>query len=124
MTGAPSELTARVDSLRRVLDLGAGIVPDEVVAMATATIDHASDRLRHGTDFTVVALAGATGSGKSSLFNAVVGEEIAPAGITRPTTSEARSAVFGPGDAGPLLEWLGVRLRHEVAERSSLKEKS
>ena len=35
----------------------------------------------------VVALAGATGSGKSSLFNALVGEEVAQAGTRRPTTS-------------------------------------
>ncbi len=121
MTGAPSSLAERIDSLRRVLDLGTGIVSDDVVDLADATIDHATDRLRHGTDFTVVALAGATGSGKSSLFNAIVGEAIAPAGITRPTTSEARAAVFGPDDAGPLLEWLGVRHRHGVDGRSSLR---
>ena len=112
MTAPPSQLAERIDALNDVLDIGAGIVPAEIVDLATTTIDHATDRLRHGTDFTVVALAGATGSGKSSLFNAIVGEEIAPAGITRPTTSEARSAVFGPDDAGPLLEWLGVRHRH------------
>ncbi|MDQ1652355.1 MAG: hypothetical protein QOI35_1555, partial [Cryptosporangiaceae bacterium] len=33
----------------------------------------ATDRLRLGEDHTVVALAGATGSGKSSLFNALAG---------------------------------------------------
>jgi len=121
VTGAPSQLAERIDSLRHVLDLGAGIVPDEAVDLATVTIDHATDRLRHGTEFTVAALAGATGSGKSSLFNGIVGEDIAPTGITRPTTSEARAAVFGPGDAGPLLDWLGVRHRHGVDGRSSLE---
>lgn len=121
MTGAPSRLAERIDSLRRVMDLGAGIVSDEAADLADATIDHATARLRHGTDFTVVALAGATGSGKSSLFNAVVGEEIAPAGITRPTTSEARAAVFGPGDAGPLLDWLGVRHRHGATGPAELE---
>jgi hypothetical protein len=120
VSGAPSSLAERIDSLRRVLDLGAGIVSDDVAGLADAAIEHATDRLRHGTDFTVVALAGATGSGKSSLFNAVVGEDIAPAGLTRPTTSEARAAVFGPADAGPLLEWLGVRHRHGVDGKSTL----
>ncbi len=120
MTGAPSRLAERLESLGRVLEIGAGIVPGGVADMATAAIDHATDRLRHGTDFTVVALAGATGSGKSSVFNAIVGEDIAPVGLTRPTTAEARAAVFGPKDAGPLLQWLGVRHRHGANGRAAL----
>ena len=36
-----------------------------------------------------MALAGATGSGKSSLFNALLGEEVSAPGVRRPTTGTA-----------------------------------
>ena len=52
-------------------------------------------------DHTVVALAGATGSGKSSLFNALAGQELAQIGATRPTTSTPSAAVWGDDPAGP-----------------------
>ncbi|MEZ5175799.1 MAG: GTPase [Acidimicrobiia bacterium] len=45
----------------------------------------------------VVALAGGTGSGKSSLFNALSHAQIATVGIERPTTSECLAAL--PADA-------------------------
>ena len=54
-------------------------------------------------DHTVVALAGATGSGKSSLFNALVGADVATVGARRPTTSTP--------DGGRL----GRRGRHRAA---------
>ena len=63
---------------------------------------------------TVVALAGATGSGKSSLFNALAGAPVAKVGVTRPTTAAAQAAVWDPEGAGPLLDWLGVPRRHVV----------
>ena len=44
---------------------------------------------------TVVALAGATGSGKSSLFNALVGSPVATVGVRRPTTSTPTAAIWG-----------------------------
>lgn len=63
---------------------------------------------------TVVALAGATGSGKSSLFNALVGEPVSRIGARRPTTSRAAAAVWGQEPAGELLDWVGVGQRHQV----------
>jgi hypothetical protein len=63
---------------------------------------------------TVVALAGPTGAGKSSLFNAVAGGELVDAGRRRPTTATATAAVWGDG-AGPLLDWLEVPRRHRLA---------
>src|SRR5690606_39514054 len=44
-------------------------------------------------DTIVAALAGGTGSGKSSLFNEIVGTDAAPVGEIRPTTSEPVAAV-------------------------------
>ncbi|MCB2557781.1 50S ribosome-binding GTPase, partial [Listeria monocytogenes] len=62
----------------------------------------------------VVALAGATGSGKSSLFNALAGADLAAVGVPRPTTAEAMAAVRGDG-AQALLDWLGVQRRYRLA---------
>ena len=71
---------------------------------------------RRGVDMetTVVVFAGATGSGKSSLFNAVIGRNLARVAVTRPTTSEPL-AVYG-NDCSALLDWLGVRSRHQASD--------
>ena len=52
-------------------------------------------RLRLSADHTVVALAGATGSGKSSTFNALIGLDLAAVGVRRPTTSWAHRLRLG-----------------------------
>ncbi|NHZ70547.1 MAG: hypothetical protein GWP18_02780 [Proteobacteria bacterium] len=57
----------------------------------------------------VVALAGGTGSGKSSLLNALVREDVAPVGIVRPTTTTAVAAVPADGVVlGRLVSDLGI----------------
>jgi len=50
----------------------------------------------------VVVLLGSTGSGKSSLFNALAGRDISPSGILRPTTRRP-VALAHPDDAGAAL---------------------
>jgi GTP-binding protein EngB required for normal cell division len=65
-------------------------------------------RLRLSPDHTVVALAGATGSGKSSLFNALARMELSPVSELRPTTDAAHACVWGAEQPAPLLDWLGV----------------
>lgn len=112
-----TELVRRVEALDVLVAEGAGLLDDDALEDAAALAERAASRLRHGTSHTVVALAGATGSGKSSLFNAIVGAEVAAVGVTRPTTSHARAAVFGTEPAGDLLDWVGVRHRHGVAEQ-------
>ena len=46
----------------------------------------------------MVALAGATGSGKSSTFNALTGLDLAAIGVRRPTTSWTMSCTWGRGE--------------------------
>ncbi|AQP44917.1 GTPase [Tessaracoccus flavus] len=106
-------VTQQLDVLRDTLDLVAGRVPAEDEARARGVLTHASKRLAAGPQ-TVVALAGATGSGKSSLFNAISGTQLAQQGARRPTTSTSQAASFSATNTD-LLDLLGVKRRHEVA---------
>ena len=54
---------------------------------------------------------GATGSGKSSLVNALVGADVARTHVRRPTTSQALAVTWEPDGAIDLLDWLEVRER-------------
>jgi GTP-binding protein EngB required for normal cell division len=68
----------------------------------------------------VVALAGGTGSGKSSLLNAIAGEEVAETGAIRPVTS--RPLAWIPADPEPgltrLLDAIGIdeRVGHRAGK--------
>jgi len=77
---------------------------------ARATLAASRTRLGFPGSAFVLALAGGTGAGKSSLLNALAGAEVSPAGATRPVTDEPVAWV--PADAAaelrPLLGWVGV----------------
>ncbi|MGD7707941.1 ABC transporter [Microlunatus sp. Y2014] len=109
-----TNLAGRLQALRKATDLARGRVPDEVVEAADAVVRRATGRLAISGDATVVALAGATGSGKSTTFNALAGGELSLPGVRRPTTSHAAAAVFGDEGADDLLDWLEVKARHRV----------
>jgi GTP-binding protein EngB required for normal cell division len=116
------ELTSRAESLQAALDAG-GDQLDRKHTQAGAEIVakvHARTALKGG--HTVVALAGATGSGKSSLFNALVGSAVATVGAKRPTTSKPTAAVWGPESASELLDWLTVGRRHQVEGQGASAE--
>jgi predicted GTPase len=125
---ATQDLARRVDALGRFVRTVAGHVADEATtrvepgALATAgrLAERAATRLRLSAEHTVVAVAGATGSGKSSLFNAVARLDLSPVGYLRPTTSRAHACVWGGGDAGALLDWLGVEPGRRFARESAL----
>jgi GTP-binding protein EngB required for normal cell division len=91
-----------------------------LVASAQAEMQRTGARADLGSEHTVVALAGATGSGKSSLFNAVAGFTISTVGVKRPTTSHPVACVWGTG-ADPLLDWLDVPSRHRTVHDSELQ---
>jgi GTP-binding protein EngB required for normal cell division len=107
-------LSRRLQALAEAADLCRGRVDPATVDAACAVVKRADRRLALSGDATVVALAGATGSGKSSLFNALIGVEMATVGVRRPTTSEALACVWGSGSAEELLDWVGVRRRHTL----------
>ena len=114
-----AELTRRVDALLQAVDRTRGRLPDDEVNGAAAVVEKTTGRLRHGTTHTVVAVAGATGSGKSSIVNRLAGQELSDSGVRRPTTSVTHAAVWGDHDAGPLLDWLEVQRRQKIVDGDS-----
>ncbi|MDP9495865.1 MAG: 50S ribosome-binding GTPase [Actinomycetota bacterium] len=84
-----------------------GLVPmiDQTLADCLGVVDERSlepvahmrnrlvARLAYPDDVLLAALAGGTGSGKSSLFNAVAGADVAATGGVRPTTSHPQALV-------------------------------
>ena len=106
-------LDDRLAALREVVEVARGRLEDEDVDAAEALVRRAGQRIGLGMEATVVALAGPTGAGKSTLFNALVGAEVATAGRRRPTTSASTAAVWGEVPEA-LLAWLDVPRRHRV----------
>jgi GTPase Era involved in 16S rRNA processing len=115
-----SDIGARVEGLRVAAEAARGRVDDDVVDDALAVAERAAGRLRLSADHTVVAIAGATGSGKSSTFNALTELELSAVGVRRPTTSWATACVWGADGADELLDWLGIPERHRVKRDSML----
>jgi energy-coupling factor transporter ATP-binding protein EcfA2 len=124
-TGTTAAVSARLAALHELTKLGlarkdgfdAGLLAD-----ADSLLRRSGERMRMSSSHTVVALAGGTGSGKSSLFNALAGATFSPPGVTRPITRHAHACVWGMEGAAPLLDWLGVQRRHRYARASALDE--
>ncbi|MCO1596458.1 50S ribosome-binding GTPase [Micromonospora sp. RHAY321] len=117
----PDALIARLDAVRRFLTAVDGLLPDAQLVPAHTLVERAGTRLALSRDHTVVALAGATGSGKSSLFNALARLELSPVGVRRPTTGVTHACVWGPLEgANRLLDWVGVLPRHRFVRESAL----
>ena len=72
---------ARAAALTSALESGSGCLPAAGVERAEVAIVKAAARISIAGGHTVVALAGATGSGKSSLFNDLVGADVAQIGV-------------------------------------------
>lgn len=110
----------RVAGLTAAVTAARGRVPDPLLDEVTTAAERATGRLRLSARHTVVAIAGATGSGKSSTYNALTGLELSSVGIRRPTTSWATAVVWGSEGAGELLEWIGIPPRHQTMRDSML----
>jgi len=125
---AERNLSARLDALAELVRIGRQResreswdgFPEPLLDDSEAVLRRAGERLRLSGNHTVVALAGGTGSGKSTLFNALSGASFSPPGVTRPTTRHVHACVWGMQGAAPLLDWLGVQRRHRYARASEL----
>ncbi len=111
---------ARVEGLLAAAEAARGRLDDAIVDDAETVAQRAATRLRLSAEHTVVAIAGATGSGKSSTYNALTGLELSSVGVRRPTTSWASACVWGTEGATELLEWLGIPPRHQTQRDSML----
>ncbi|MBK8869430.1 MAG: GTPase [Dermatophilaceae bacterium] len=108
------ELADQAGALGDAVASGGRELDPSQVDHAVNVVEKVRERTSIAGNHTVVALAGATGSGKSSLFNALVGEQVSRIGAKRPTTSAPTAAIWGSEPADELLNWLGVKSRHQV----------
>ncbi|MET0772718.1 MAG: GTPase [Candidatus Limnocylindrales bacterium] len=101
---APEDLVRQLDAA-----IAASTTLGLAAADATAVREDAVQRGGYPGDLYVLALAGGTGVGKSSLLNALAGSVVSVAGSRRPTTTGAVAWVPAGHEeaAGPLLDWLG-----------------
>lgn len=113
----------------RLLDLYDRVVADASAHLPTeivepvASIGRAIRRKRElAGEVTLVGLLGGTGSGKSSLLNALAETEVSVAGARRPTTSEPVAWVPANGGAalGAILRVLGIEAIVEHDQEVSL----
>ncbi len=86
-------LDALVDTRRAVADVTLPIPlenSDEANGLITQILDqldhHLIPRVSEEASPAIVVVAGSTGAGKSTVVNALLGEELTPAGVLRPTT--------------------------------------
>lgn len=121
-SGAP--LLERIDALDRArVGLG-GIVGEEDLERVAEVLDRTDRRRALSAEHTVFGFFGATGSGKSSLVNALVGQQVTRAAVRRPTTTGPVAAVLGGQDSDPLLDWLEVGERHVLDGSGSALERA
>ncbi|MEZ7898971.1 MAG: 50S ribosome-binding GTPase [Flaviflexus sp.] len=103
-------LNEGLHDLSRAIEIADGKVAPELLERARALQATIVDRQSAGLETTVVALFGATGSGKSSLFNALARTTISRVAASRPTTSNPLSVSEQP--ATDVLNWLEIPERH------------
>ena len=120
-----TELPVRLAALASLVQIGAdrsgpGGFSPELLTEAQELLERAGERLKLSAAHTVVTLAGGTGSGKSSLFNALAGATFSPPAVTRPATRHAHACVWGMEGAAPLLDWLGIERQYRYARASAL----
>ncbi len=116
------DLAPRLHALERAVEASRGMMPPDVVDRASAVRVNAGERLARGDAAIVVALAGGTGSGKSTLFNNLAGDDVAEVGVRRPTTTDPVALVVGEIEgADSLLDWLEVRKRFTPERKIGLE---
>ncbi|MET9500815.1 YfjP family GTPase [Streptomyces sp. NPDC006622] len=110
-------LRSRLDALRELVGLSRTRLDSRTLAEAGRVLDEAAARRRLSGQHTVVAIAGATGSGKSQLFNALAGVTISDTGVRRPTTAAPIACSWSDG-AASLIDRLGIpgRLRRRPVQ--------
>ncbi|MFJ7203005.1 YfjP family GTPase [Streptomyces sp. NPDC098789] len=112
-------LRTRLEALRQLVGLSRTRLDGKTLAESGRVLDEYAARRGLSAQHTVVAIAGATGSGKSTLFNSLAGVQISETGLRRPTTAAPIACSWSDGAAG-LLDRLEIpgRLRRRPRETS------
>lgn len=101
----------RCEDLGRALDLAEGRFEPGLIEGGRQTLNNVGGRAAFGAEVTVAACFGATGSGKSSLVNALTASQAARVAATRPTTTQALAVGQNLDQASELLEWMKISQR-------------
>jgi GTPase Era involved in 16S rRNA processing len=120
---AGPDLPRRIAALEALLALAGGRLSPEAVTRTTDVVERVRTRMSLSPEHVVAALAGSTGSGKSSLFNALIRFELSPVGVVRPTTLTGLACVWDPErapGAAALLDRVGVDERRRTLRGSLL----
>lgn len=104
-------LGARLQRLEEVAGLVRGLGLSDEADAAGDVARRSRERIGFAGDTYVLALAGGTGVGKSSVLNALAGRTVSAVRAVRPTTDEPIAWVADArrDELAPLLAWLGVR---------------
>ena len=121
-----NDLSARLTALSAMIEIGyrqdggRDGFSKKVLGQAEEVLGRAGERMRLSAAHTVVALAGGTGSGKSSLFNCLAGADFSTVGVTRPVTRDAHACLWDDAGSAALVEWLDVPVRNRYSRSSAL----
>ena len=113
-----SGLQPQLAGLEHAVATARGRLDGELLDAVQASVVRSTERLRLSDSHTIVAIAGATGSGKSTIFNALAGIDLSTSGPQRPTTSTTKALVWSDDDLEEMLEWLGVPASNQHPRRS------
>ena len=99
-----------LEKLDLTLALSREVLGEDQIESTASLAKTVRARLAYPDDLIIVALAGGTGSGKSSILNAISGEEMADVGGVRPTTSEPLAVAESSriGSVAGYLDELGI----------------
>lgn len=112
-----ADLQLAHEALTEAVALAEPFVEPDDLAAARQVAGDVGSRLGYLGETVVVALAGGTGSGKSSLLNALAGSEVTEVGAVRPTTADPTAWIPANPEPGlvRLLDELGIdrRIGHD-----------
>ncbi|MEY9932854.1 GTPase Era involved in 16S rRNA processing [Catenulispora sp. GP43] len=121
--GGAQALTGRLATLEALLKETDGRLSDFTAQEADRILRRVHERIALSPEHVVTAIAGATGSGKSSLFNALIRFDLAPVGAIRPTTTTGLACIWDPANAdasSALLDRIGVASGNRILRGSLL----